>query len=400
METMPSDSAFSLLSRLHARRGEIEQTVLNRVCSIAPPREILDPDYREGLIAAVSTALEYGLGAIEVPERDPPPVPVALLGQARLAARNGVSLDTVLRRYAAGHTLLADFFLEEAAATRMPTATLKTILRAKASRFDRLIATVGEEYSREGDRGRVGAERRRAEQVESMLAGEFSDGSEINYELDLHHVAVVAAGGDPRDALKDLSVALDRGLLAVASDGVYWAWMGGRHPFDTEDLVHIHGLAWPGILCFASGEPASGIAGWRLSHRQAVAALMVARRLELKSVRYASVALLASVMQDDLLVTSLRELYLAPLESWRDDSEVLLQTLRAYFAANSNVSSAAADLSVTRHTVASRVRVAEERIGSRIVECRAQLEIALCLESLERRKIGDPGRSNRPHWSS
>ena len=59
------------------------------------------------------------------------PVPVALLAQARLAARVGVSLDAVLRRYFAGYTLLGDFLIEEARALGLPPEQLSDLLSAK-----------------------------------------------------------------------------------------------------------------------------------------------------------------------------------------------------------------------------------------------------------------------------
>ena len=108
------------------------------------------------------------------------------------------------------------------------------------------------------------------------------------------------------------------------------------------------------------GEPGEGLSGWRLSHRQAKAALQVAERRGQAVLRYADVALLASVLRDDLLVTSLRQLYLEPLERARDGGKAARETLRAYFAAERNVSSTAAVLGVDRRTVTNRMRAIEE----------------------------------------
>src|SRR4051794_73212 len=86
-------------AHLHARRDEIEQAILARVYAVADSTDVADPEYAEGLRGAVSAALDYGLCALELNEEHPPSVPSAVLDQARLAARNRVSLDTVLRRY-------------------------------------------------------------------------------------------------------------------------------------------------------------------------------------------------------------------------------------------------------------------------------------------------------------
>ena len=99
-------------------------------------------------------------------------------------------------------------------------------------------------------------------------------------------------------------------------------------------------------------------------------------------VRYADVALLASILQDDLLAISLRQLYLAPLSEERDGGSALRQTLRAYFAAERNVSSAAGALSVSRQTVVNRLHVIEERFERSLNSCAAEVEAALRLEDL------------------
>ena len=122
----------------------------------------------------------------------------------------------------------------------------------------------------------------------------------------------------------------------------------------------------PAKVSLAAGEAAQGIAGWRLSHRQAMAALPIALREPGSIVCYSEVALLASMLQDDLLATSLHERYLVPLNAGRDGGEVARETLRAYFAANRNASSAAAALGVNRRTVTNRLQAIEERSASRL----------------------------------
>jgi DNA-binding PucR family transcriptional regulator len=131
------------------------------------------------------------------------------------------------------------------------------------------------------------------------------------------------------------------------------------------------------------GEPGEGLAGWRFSHRQAKAALPIAERGGEAIVRYAEVALLASVSRDDLLAGSLRQLYLEPLEAARDRGKAARDTLRAYFAAERNVSSTAAALGVDRGTVTNRLRAVEDLIGRPLKEVATELETALRLEGRE-----------------
>jgi hypothetical protein len=92
---------------------------------------------------------------------------------------------------------------------------------------------------------------------------------------------------------------------------------------------------------------------------------------------YADVALLASILRDDLVATSLHKLYLEPLERARDGGKVARETLRAYFAAERNISSTAAALGVDRRTVRNRIRAIEELLGRPLKGSVAELEIAL-----------------------
>jgi DNA-binding PucR family transcriptional regulator len=138
----------------------------------------------------------------------------------------------------------------------------------------------------------------------------------------------------------------------------------------------------PAELALSVGEPGSGQEGWRLSHRQAASALPVARQRTGQAVRYADVPLLAAMLSDEVLATSLQRLYLAPLASERDGGETARETLRAYFDSGRNISSAAAALSVHRHTVRARLRAVEETLGTTLETCATELDAALRFEEL------------------
>lgn len=374
-----------LRERLESRRPEIERAVLARVYGVSDPTGTDDPEYTLGLRAAVSVALDYGLAAIGCNEERIPPVPPALLAQARAAARSGVGLDTVLRRYFAGYMLLGDFLIGEVEEGGLVGgAELKHLLRAQATLFDRVQAAVSEEYGREGRRRRPDTlEQRRVERVKRLLAGELLDAKELAYDLDAHHLGAIATGAGAGEAVRDLARALDRRLLSACPDeGIVWAWLGGRRPVDLEELERFLGERWASEISLAIGEPGQGRAGWRLTHHQAKAALPIASRSSESHIYYRDVALLASMLRDDLLVTSLRELYLAPLERERDGGQVVHETLRAYFAAGRNVSSAAAALGVDRKTVNNRLRLVEEQVGRPLSSCVADVEAALRLDEM------------------
>jgi hypothetical protein len=373
-------SRAALQARLQARRAEIEQAARIRISAIADPSEVADPNYLQGLRAAVSAALDYGLGAIEHRGERSPSVPVALLAQARVAARSGVSFDTVLRRYAAGYALLRDVLIEEAERSQLEGKALKRLLRNQAALFDAVLAAVSEEYGREAQSRPDSTEERRAERVERLLAGELLDTSGLEYDFSGYHLGAIAAGPEAGEVLRDLAKALDRRLLAVSrGEETLWAWLGARRTLDAGEFERLVSKSWPDQVSLAIGEPAQGLAGWRLTHRQAEAARGVALNRPQRLTRYADVALLASVLRDDDLVAFLVNTFLMPLRGKREGGETLHQTLRAYFASGRNVSCAAAALGVTRHTVTNRLRTVEQRIARSIDTCAAEIETALRL---------------------
>ncbi|HVD38992.1 MAG TPA: helix-turn-helix domain-containing protein [Solirubrobacterales bacterium] len=371
-----------LAGRLRDRLPELRAAVATRVYAIADPHEVSDPAYLEGLNAALAAAVDYRLAVLEVGERRAPAVPEVLLAQARLDARDGVALETVLRRYFAGNSLVGDFLAEEAERAEVPSSELRRLLAEQATLGDRLIEAVSAEHARGSAIRPSNAAERRRELVKSLLAGELVDHSELGYDLDGHHLALMARGPGAEKLMRALAGRVDRRLLIVQrEEEPRWAcWLGGRAPLDpAEAVAALRDLA-PGGVFVSLGEPAEELAGWRFSHRQAKAALPVAERRGEPVLRYGDVAVLAAIGRDNLLETSLRRLYLEPLERGREGGKVARETLRAYFDADRNISSTAAALGVDRRTVRNRIGAIEELLGRPLRGSLADLEIALRLD--------------------
>jgi hypothetical protein len=377
------ESRAALASRLRERLPEIQAAIATRVYAISDPHDVSDPAYLEGLNVALAAAVEHRLVVLEVGELRAPAVPTVLLAQARLDARDGVSLDTVLRRYFAGNALFGDFLVEEAEQAQVPSSALRRLLAAQATVGDRLLAAVSEEHVREAKNRPSSSAERRRECVKSLLAGELVDHSQLGYDLDGHHLALMAKGEGSPEAMRLLAGKLDRRLLAVGreEEPVWACWLGGRSALEAEPALRALGEIPLERVCVTVGEPGVGLSGWRFSHRQAKAALPIAARQGKSVLRYADVALLASVLRDDLVATSLRQLYLEPLEAARDGGEAARETLRAYFAADRNISSTAAALGVDRRTVTNRVRAVEELFGRPLPDFATELETALRLDA-------------------
>lgn len=373
-----------LFERLQSRGPEIEAAIATRIDALADPSEVADPDYVNGLRTSLAAAVRYGLAALKVGERRSPAVPPALSYQARAAARSGVGLEAILQRYFAGYTQLVDYVIEEAELSGLLSkVALRDLLRGQGVVFERLIAEVSRDYLQEASGRLISTEQRRAERVRRLLAGELIDYSDLSYELEDWHIGAVAAGRGAADALQDLASSLDRRPLLISrDDGTIWGWLGCRKEVDQEQAYERIAEEWSEDMRLAVGEPAKGPAGWRLSHRQARMAFPLARPGRTPVIRYGEVALAASVLQDDLLSSSLRQLYLDPLAEERDGGRCLRETLRAYFAAERNVSSTSAALGVGRQTVRKRLERVESALGRDIRSCGAELEAALRLHEL------------------
>jgi hypothetical protein len=377
-----TEAGRALASRLRERRPEIEAAVATRIHSISDPHAIADPAYLKGLDAAVAAAIEYRLDVLESGERRAPAVPSALLAQARLDARDGVALETVLRRYFAGTSLFGDFLVKEAEQVGVPASLLPLLLGAQATICDRLIATASAEHAREVTNRPTSLAERRRECAKALLAGQLVDPADLGYELGGHHLALIGKGEDAPEAIRELAGTLGRRVLVLLEeeDQASACWLGGERPLAAQVAAEALERIAAGDLLVSVGEPGEGLAGWRLSHRQAKVALAIAERRGTGVVRYADVILVASIARDDLAVASLRQLLLQPLAESRDGGAVARETLRAYFAAERNVSSTAAALGVNRRTVSNRLRAIEDRLGRPLREIATELEIALRID--------------------
>lgn len=222
---------------------------------------------------------------------------------------------------------------------------------------------------------------RRLEEIRQLVAGGQADVSKLAYEFDDWHIGVVARGVGRGSALRDLARAADRHLFVARPDReIIWAWLGGRRRTAISDGTLRKALdAHPEAL-IALGEPARGLQGWRLTHEQAIAAFRIFSHSADGLVQYADVAVLASIARDPVFARSLRQLYLAPLGGGHDGGAALRDTLRAYFTAGRNVSSAASALGVSRQTVGNRLRRIEEKLGRTLGSCTLEIEIALLMD--------------------
>jgi PucR C-terminal helix-turn-helix domain/GGDEF-like domain len=392
------DSADSLgplrieLARwLRSREEEFQEAVFAHLRSVAPDA-ISDGDSHLalGLREMIAACVDCGLSSIEQGAPWSGPMPPAVAAQASRAASGGVSLTTALCRCVAGHTLAWSFVLNEVAHHDLPDEQrFALLLQASAvlgSLLARVQAEVASAHSSEIKRRARSHEQRRAEIVQKLLAGESPDDSEraeLGYELDAWHLAVIATGADAEKAVRFLAATLGRDLLPVPQNAeTVWAWLGGKHKTVFADIDRV--WSKPGVtdVSLAVGEAGRGVEGWRVTHGEAQGALLVARERPRRLTRYLDVALDATALQDEALADSLIERYLSPLDDLRTGGEAARRTLRALFDAEHNVSSAAHPLKVHRSTVHRQRNEIERRLGCRLHEHQAEIEVALRIEEL------------------
>jgi hypothetical protein len=370
------DHRRELAERLRERSGELEDAIFDRICAM---EESLSGHHQlQGLRGVIRPAVEHGLVAVELGEQRAPEPPPALIAHARKAAWQPVSLHALLEHYLAGYSVFQHFLLRESPsvdAARQAQASLDVV-------FHRLRRALSDEHTRELQKRNRSSDLRKLERVQGLLSGELLEAPELHYPFDGAHVSIVASGPEISSTIRRLFQPLGSQLLLVTpAPNRVWAWIH-RQEMSPTDIDKQLGADLPPHACISIGEPGEGVAGWRLTHRQALTARSFALRGDFPVVQYSEVALLASTLEDEALVCSLTRRYLEPLASARGGGTALRETLRAYFASQRQTSSAAQLLGIKRHTVASRLQTAENALNRNLNECAAELELALQLQTL------------------
>lgn len=376
----------SLIVRgLRQRRPEIEQAICVRIhASVPHPASREDPDYEAGLQEAITSVVGHSLDAIEKGPEWSGSIPRAAAAQARRAARVGVNLGIIQRRYFVGHREFGEFVTQQIERVGLLNngEVVNHLRRTQEALLEHLAAAIEHEYNHEQES--IGGSRR-SEIVQGLLSGEPvepAELAELDYEIDTYwHLGLIASGASVEDIVRTLRGHYGRKLLCVSLNSRVCAWLGMQEG-PTVKGEHLSTIGHA-ELSVAVGEPGRGFDGWRLTHHQARAAFAVALRRPERVAWYADGRLLAAALQNETLARSLTQRYLVPLGSQRDGGAKLRRTLRTYIDLECNATSAAHPLQVGRHTVESRVHTAERLIGSTLRECLPELDVALRLEELD-----------------
>lgn len=381
-----SDSYRRMLAgKLRTHRSEIEQDICDRIAAIGESAGNASYATSRATRKLVHSALEHGISSLELGERRPCVLPPTLSASARNAAWMSISLETLLMRYVAGYSLFRDVLLREAEpqTTKHPPYILRAILRSTDVQFERMLKLIGAEYQSEMTNRSRSSAVLHLERIRGLLSGDSIELAGESYNLTATHIGIVGVGEHLGNSIAGAAKALRGQLLAASPEPrELWAWIGVQGIPPQAELAKALEGQLNSESCIAVGEPAVGLPGWRLTHRQAAAAVPLVQHGEGRLVFFSSVAQTASALNDDLLRESLGNRHLEPLSRERDGGTILRETLRAYFAADRNVSSAAAALGLRRHTITNRLRTVERRLECDLPSCASELELALKLEPI------------------
>jgi hypothetical protein len=213
----------------------------------------------------------------------------------------------------------------------------------------------------------------------------------MDYPFADHHLAAVL-WGDPEMAGFVDSVAgicgAEHRLDLAGSSGTRFAWFALTDRDGSVRDLRAQ-LAPPAGVHVAFGTPLPAGAGFRRSHRQAWRAYGVGRWTDAPVVWYSDVALESLYLRDLQAARDLVVQQLGPLDLSDPRTDVLCETMRAYFLSGCNASRAAVMLGVHERTISYRLRSIESKLGADVATRRDELGVALRLLAVVR-TIGGP----------
>ena len=356
--------------------ASVEDRVMARMqATNGEPSTALHEALRRGVSATVRDALARLRSQAEPPQELLPD----LIELARLCAGSRCGVAGLADAWLVGQEVFWDRFQVVAERTLADLALCWDVSKAARVRLRghaaRLSGLFGRAYEREFARVTGIVEESRLRAVLRALDGQWVDPGELGYDLGSHHVALVA---DAPPVLGAVARSTKRQLLRVqAPDGGIWGWLGGRTRISDEELDALIASQDSSDARVAFGEPAEGIAGFAVSHHQALEARAVAVATNEHAVRFGDFRLLIAVLRDADLAKEFIEHELGDLDRPGERMRELRETLRAYLEHSQSVSATAALRRRDRKTIERQLRSAEQLIHHRVSERSDELLIAL-----------------------
>jgi hypothetical protein len=349
----------------------------------------------EANVATLLHVLEHGI----VPESVD--VPAAAVEYARRLAQRDVPLHALVRAYRVGHGRFLGTCLDEL--TRqihdvdLAVGVTKRLLELSFRYIDQVSEQVILVYQEQRDRWLLTQTAARAGRVRHLLDSGAADVDaaevSIGYRLRQRHLGLVAwvpeptSGGEGLARLDRLTAAIAEGvgcrgrpLFVPFDQAVAGAWL----PLESRTDVPwdaLHGIvdAFDPTARVAAGDVASGLDGFRQSHRQALRAQDVAVFAQpgTRVTLFSDVGPVALMLADAEATRGWVRQILGRLGVDDEHAAGLRETLRVFLGTGSSYTATAEVLRVHKNTVQYRVRKAEEAIGGPVHGQESDVELAL-----------------------
>ncbi|WP_068062200.1 PucR family transcriptional regulator [Nocardia xishanensis] len=323
--------------------------------------------------------------------RVPVDVPPAALDVARDLIRHGVDFQQLLTGYRCAENVGCRRWVL-AAAQAVPPQEVAVVadfgLRSINDWVDAALALINRQIERERDDLMGGVLTRRLETVTLIIDGapirEEVARERLAYDLSAWHTGMVlwSASPDHEQGLLEKtarSIAMEAGLrpplILPATTATTWVWLSGDQRLDVRLLREVMAKAPEGVLATA-GSSRERMAGFRRTHREAVAARRVAERNPGRErfTAYDDVRIAVLASQDEETAGQFVSDTLGELAGADAD---LRETLRVYLQEDGNTARTAARLFTHRNTVLNRLERAERLLPQPLSGRRLSVGLAL-----------------------
>jgi sugar diacid utilization regulator len=398
-----AEAADRLHNRLSAVSAGIQGSLEDHIPELRGDARVMEllGSSVEGNVGLLLHALRYDIPV----ERVEPPT--AALEYARRLAQHGVPVNALVRAYRLGQRQMNEIVFAEVREIDIPESVrytvIETITRILFEYIDWISQQVVAVYEDERERWLENQNSLRAVRVREVLAANKvvdadASSTTIRYPLRWHHLAVIMwrpdedAEGDELASLqrflRELAQAAeaDANPLFVAADRMCgYGWLPFRaETSDAVARVCAHATKQSDGPSLAIGTMATGVEGFRGSHREAQGARAVAmasggHERTVISASDAGVSIAALLGGDIAYAREWVDRVLGDLAADTENDERLRETLRVFLACGSSYKMAAEELAMHFNTVKYRVGRAEARRGRPIAEDRLAVELALLM---------------------
>src|SRR6266516_6796940 len=376
-----ADVAAAVSRRAAAVSGQVYDVVLRDIPELRDDKPVLTL-LASSVHSNVGTCLQVMQHQIDLSAVQ---APAAALEYARRRAQRGTPLTALLRAYRLGHTCFSDWLLNELARqtddAAMITAATLGMSKIVAGYVDQTSEEIVAAYTHERENWLRNRSAARAARIRDLLSGRRINVSAteatLGYRLRQYHVGLVCWTGDATAAVDDITrlehaISHVAGKAACTGDPVFLprdvssAWAG--RPLGSRATCHTADASTAGAdpgIHFAFGDAAKGTTGFRLTHRQALAAQAVALAAGSppRVVAFSEVAPVAMMLGSaDLL----RAWVLSTLGGLATDDEHharLRETLLVFLRSGGSYKTTAERLMLHKNTGQYPNRTAEESLG-------------------------------------